>query len=104
MKKELIDAVNRLKESFNDELDSRSYVNLKADVNLMKSKLYMHMDYFDSKAECFMYINILNSLIAKIDFESNYQFKLLQKIRQKTILLLGENWGDFLKECKNELS
>ena len=105
MKKELISEVEALCDMFKSGcLEDREMIGLKSDANILKSRLYINIDYFDSKPECYLYINTLNSLIDKITFEMDYNLRLLKKIRQKTIEMLGDGWKDFLKECKNELN
>jgi hypothetical protein len=105
MKKELIGEVDALNAMFKTgNLEEREMIELKSDINLLKSKLYINIDVFDSRPECYLYVNMLNSLLDKIDFEMDYNLKLLKKIRQKAIVMLGDGWKDFLKECKNELT
>lgn len=104
MKKELISDVSAFCNAFETgNLSDRQLVDLKFDVNVLKSKLYVHIDSFENKSECYLYINTLNSLLDKINFELDYNYKLLMKIREKAVILFGNNWKDFLKECKNEL-
>jgi len=104
-KEELILKATSLYVGFDaDNYDEKELTYMKAEINNAKSMLYLNMNSFESKAECFLHINNLNSLSDIIDFELNRKYKLLIKIREKAILMLGKDgWADFLAQCKDEL-
>lgn len=103
-KEDLIKLYDDVLSRFNpDEMDKRELLNLKSDANSLKSEMYIYMDEFDSKAECFFYINNLNSLIEKIVFEMDYHYKLLNKIRNMAVIEMGDGWSDFIRRCKDSL-
>jgi hypothetical protein len=102
---ELIGQVDNLLDNFEKCVyDERGLVAAKGECNVLKSRFYMNLDFFETHAHAFLHINKLNSLVEKIDFELNHKFKLLMKIREKAMLrMTKDEWVAFIRECKDEV-
>lgn len=84
-----------------NELDYFELLDIKSEVNMLKSECYMKIDLFSCKAEAYYYINKCNSLIAKICYFEDYNKKLYDEIIRAckdNVELKG-----FVKECRKKL-
>ena len=109
-KKELIEKVEESERIYHSEIidsetpDLRELVNLKANVGILKSELYISMDEFPTRQEGFYYINRCEALREKLAFDLDYETKLLLKIKSKAMSSMGQSaWQVFLRDCKSEL-
>lgn len=102
---ELVKNVENIEKYYKqNELSDAELVSLKGEANILKSKLYVEIDEFNSRAMCFMYINTLNSLIENIEFKLNYNRKLLTKIKERLYTVLTKKqYMDLIEECKKEI-